>query len=131
MLSDVNHFCVMDLAAGYWQLDINPADRPKTAFITKYGLFRACKNGFGLCNAPATFQRTMNFILQDLLWKKVLAYLDDVVVMGKNVPDTLQTLREVFERLRLFNLKLKPRNVSSLNLLLSFWATKLPLTGSE
>ena len=108
MLSDVNHFCVMDLAAGYWQLDINPADRSKTAFITKYGLFEHVRMGFGLCNTPATFQRTINFILQDLLWKKVLAYLDDVVVMGKNVPDTLQTLREVFERLRLFNLKLKP-----------------------
>ena len=108
MLNGVRHYCTLDLASGYWQLNLNAADRHKTAFITKYGLYEHIKMGFGLCNAPATFQRAMNFMLTGLLWTKVLAYLDDVILLGRDIPDTLKTLEEVFKRLRSFNLKLKP-----------------------
>ena len=53
----------LDLASGYWQLEIDEADRYKTAFITRYGLFEHSRMGFGLCNAPATFSRAMQAVL--------------------------------------------------------------------
>ena len=65
--------------------------------------------GFGLCNAPATFQRAMMLVLRGLTWKEVLAYLDDIIILGKSFADHLQNLRLVFERFRFFNLKLKPK----------------------
>jgi len=64
---------------------------------------------FGLCNAPATFQRAMNLVLEGLTWKTVLAYLDDVVVLGDAFDSHIVNLRQVFQRFRDYNLKLKPR----------------------
>ena len=46
----------------------------------------------GLCNAPATFQRTMNFVLRDVLGKKALVYLDDVIIYSKTVEDNLKDI---------------------------------------
>ena len=108
-LSGVQYFNCLDMAAGYWQISIAPEDRHKTAFVTKYGLYEHVRMGFGLCNAPATFQRAVNLVLRGLTWKSVLAYLDDVIVVGKDFQDALANLREVFLRFRKYNLKLKPR----------------------
>ena len=52
---------------------------------------------FGLCNAPATFQRAMQLVLQGLAWQEVLAYLDDVSVIGKSFEEHLRNLRLVLE----------------------------------
>ncbi len=63
---------------------------------------------FGLCNAPATFQRLMDRVLAGMQWEICLVYLDDIIVLGKDVKEMLQRLAKVFERLRQANLKLKP-----------------------
>ena len=102
----------LDLASGYWQIEIAPEDREKTAFITKYGLFEHVRMSMGLCNAPSTFQRAMNLVLRGMTWKTVLAFLDDVLVLGRSFEDHLQNLREVLERFRNHNLKLKPKKCS-------------------
>ena len=81
-LANATYLSTLDLASGYWQLEINEEDRHKTAFVTRYGLFEHIRLGFGLCNAPATFRRAMHTVLQGLLWDYVLAYLDDVIVVG-------------------------------------------------
>ena len=60
-----------------------------------------------LCNAPSTFQRAMDLVLRGLTWKTVLAFLDDVLVLGHDFEDHLKNLREVLERFREYNLKLK------------------------
>ena len=99
----------LDLASGYWQIELEESSRSKTAFLTKHGLFEHTRMGFGLCNAPATFQRAMQLVLQGLTWKEVLAYLDDVIVVGRNFEDHLANLDAVFARFRLHNLKLKPK----------------------
>ncbi len=102
-------FSTLDMAAGYWQIVVHPDDRHKSAFITKYGLFQHVRMPFGLCNAPATFSRAMDLVLRGLNWRTVLAYLDDVIVLGKTFPEHMSNLREVFERFRKHGLKLKPR----------------------
>ena len=108
-LSGVQYLSGLDLASGYYQVEVADQDKQKTAFITRYGLYQHTRMGFGLCNAPATFQRAMQAVLQGLNWRVVLAYLDDVIVLGQSFDEHLDNLRAVFERFRANNLKLKPR----------------------
>jgi len=77
-------FHALDLASGYWQVGLDPKDAHKTAFITRHGLFEYTRMPFGLCNAPATFQRVMHLVLRGMVWKKLLVYLDDVVILGSS-----------------------------------------------
>ena len=100
-------FCTMDLASGYWQVNMEEADKPKTAFMTRKGLFQFRVMPFGLSNAPATFQRLMDNVLRGLQWEKCLVYLDDIIVFGKTFSETLDNLRCVMQRLKAANLKLK------------------------
>ena len=99
---------VMDMASGYWQVPIKPEDRCKTAFPARSGHFEFRKMAFGLCNAPASFQRLVEKVFRGLQWKTVLAYLDDIVVFGRTLEETIQRLQEVFDRLKMAGLKLKP-----------------------
>ena len=114
-LSKNMFFSTLDMASGYWQIEIDEKDRHKTAFITKFGLFEHQRMAFGLCNAPATFQRVIQFVLRGLTWNKILAYLDNVVVLGQSFRDHLANLRLTFERFRKYNLKLKPKKCSLFN----------------
>ena len=100
---------IVDMANGYYQIMLSEESKAKTAFLTRWGLFQHERMGFGLCNAPATFQRAMMLVLRGLTWKEVLAYLDDIIILGKSFADHLLNLRLVFERFRSFNLKLKPK----------------------
>ncbi len=77
-------FSTVDMASGYWQVELDPADKDKTAFVTARGIFRFTVMPFGLCNAPATFCRLMSSVMQDLPWNIALAYLDDVIILGKS-----------------------------------------------
>ena len=83
-------------------------DKEKTAFTTQEGLFEFNVMPFGLCNAPATFQRLMDLTLSRMLWTKCLVYLDDVVIFGRTFGDILKNLESVLRRLRQVSLKVKP-----------------------
>jgi hypothetical protein len=100
----------LDANSAYWQLKIKPEDYSKTAFITKYmyGLFEFARMAFGLCNSPATYARVVNLVLRGLNWKVVLAFLDDILVLGKDFEGHLANLRAVLVRFREYRLKLKP-----------------------
>ncbi|KRY05891.1 Retrovirus-related Pol polyprotein from transposon 17.6, partial [Trichinella britovi] len=63
---------------------------------------------FGLCNAPATFQRLMETSLRGLVGSKCLVYLDDVIVFGRTAEEHTARLQEVLDRLRKVGLKVKP-----------------------
>ena len=102
-------FSKLDANSAYWQVKISEPDQKKTAFITKYGLFEHVRMGFGLCNGPATYSRVMNLILSGLLWSIVLAFLDDILVFGSMFLDHLRHIREVLQRFRRYQLKLKPK----------------------
>ncbi len=101
-------FSTLDMSSGYWQIPLNPEDSHKTAFITKYGLFEYVRMAQGLCGAPATYQRAMNLVLRGLLWKSNLAYMDDVICLGKTFKNHIKNVRDTFDRFRSYKLKLKP-----------------------
>lgn len=105
-------FSTLDLNAGYWQVELDPEDKKKTAFVTRQGLYEFNVMPFGLCNAPATFERLMETVLAGLQWQICLIYLDDIIVYGKTFDDMLQNLELVFEKLLAAGLKLKARKCS-------------------
>lgn len=107
-LSMAKWFSTLDLASGYWQVELTPRARQAAAFCSRKGLFEWNVMPFGLCNAPATFQRLMDRVLAGLQWEICLVYLDDIIVLGKDAKEMIQRLAQVFERLRQANLKLKP-----------------------
>ena len=102
------YFSTLDLYSGYWQVEMDPRDKEKTAFCTRQGLFQWKVMPFGLCNAPATFERLMELVLSGLNWKACLIYLDDVIVFGKDFDSALLNLEAVWTRMRQANLRLKP-----------------------
>ena len=93
-------FSTLDLICGYWQVEIKEEDQEKTAFCTPDGLFEFEVMPFGLCNAPATFQRLMELVLAGLQWTTCLVYLDDVIVTGKTFEEHLDHLDGVLLRIR-------------------------------
>ncbi|XP_075131928.1 uncharacterized protein LOC142204512 [Leptodactylus fuscus] len=107
-LQSAVYFSVLDLTSGYWQVPMSPADAEKTAFTTPMGLFEFDRMPFGLCNAPATFQRLMEFCLGHLNFESVLLYLDDIIVYSRTYAEHLDHLARVFESLDRYGLKLKP-----------------------
>ncbi|CAI5689901.1 unnamed protein product [Oreochromis niloticus] len=107
-LSTARWFSTLDLASGYWQVELTPRARRAAAFCTRTGLFEWNVMPFGLCNAPATLQRLMDRVLAGMQWETCLVYLDDIIVLAKDVSGMLQRLGQVFYRLQQANLKLKP-----------------------
>ena len=108
LLADSKYFTTLDLAAGYWQVRMSPESQEKTAFVTHSGLYEFAVMPFGLCNAPATFQRLMESVLVGLARDTCIVYLDDILVLGKTFQEHLQNLWRVFDRLREAGLRLKP-----------------------
>ena len=109
IVGNTKFFSTLDMCQGYHQIEIAEEDRSKTAFLTRYGLYQYRRMPFRLCNAPATFQRAMALVLRGMSWEEVLAYLDDVILLGKSFEDALKTIINVFERFRKYNLKLKAK----------------------
>ncbi|CAH8599440.1 unnamed protein product [Schistosoma rodhaini] len=101
-------FSTLDLASGYWQVEVRPQDRKKTAFVVPNGLYEFQVMPFGLTNAPATFQRLMQTVLQDIVPHKCLIYLDDIIVYGSTPEQHNANLKAVLHRLQQHNLKVKP-----------------------
>ena len=102
-------FTTLDLISGYWQVEMESADKEKAAFCTTEGLFQFKVMPFGLCNAPASFQR---LILSGVQWSQCLVYLDDIIVLGRTFEEHLKNLCSVLQRLRESGLRLKPSHFS-------------------
>ena len=78
-------FSSLDLLSGYWQVPLHPESSPLTAFSTPDGHYEFVRLPFGLRNAPLCFQRLINEVFKGLLGNTVFAYLDDVVVVSKDI----------------------------------------------
>jgi hypothetical protein len=101
-------FTTFDLRNSYHQLELEPSDADKTAFICREGSFRFLTMPFGLCNAGATFQRLMDMVMAGLNFEICLVYMDDIVIFSKTLEQHVERLRLVLQRLREAGLKLKP-----------------------
>ena len=108
-LSGATLFSTLDLASGYWQVEMSPSDREKTAFATRSGLYEFNVMPFGLTGAPGTFQRLMEAVLAGLQYDICLIYLDDIIIFSKTFEEHMKRLEEIFGRLREANLKIKPQ----------------------
>ena len=78
------HFCFLDGYSGYNQIAIAPEDQEKTTFTCPYGTFAFRRMLFGLCNAPATFQRCMMSMFSDLVEEVMEIFMDDFTVYGSS-----------------------------------------------
>ena len=67
--------------------------RSKSAFVTTNGLYEWNVLPFGLCNAPSTFERLMDYVLAGLQWDMLLVYLGDVIVFGCTMSESIERLR--------------------------------------
>uniref|UniRef100_A0A2N9G3C1 RNA-directed DNA polymerase n=1 Tax=Fagus sylvatica TaxID=28930 RepID=A0A2N9G3C1_FAGSY len=98
----------MDAFSGYNQIQMAEEDQEKTAFITSRGLFCYKVMPFGLKNAGATYQRLVNKMFHDQIGRNVEVYVDDMLVKSKKDDDHLADLKETFQALRRYSMKLNP-----------------------
>lgn len=108
-LQGAEYFSTMDLHSGYWQVPMAEDDKQKTAFSTPDGLFEFNVMPFGLCNAPATFERLMDNVLRGLKWKICLCYLDDVVIFSRTFEEHLSRINTVLNCVANAGLQLNTR----------------------
>ena len=103
------YFSCMDLKSSFWQVKMSEKARQYIAFtVESMGVYEFLRMPYGLCNAPAMFQRLMQNCLGKLNLTYALIYLDDVIVYCCTEEEHLTQLRAVFERFRDSGLKLKP-----------------------
>ena len=114
-------FSICDAKSGYHQLGVAEDSVERTAFFTHHCLFEFLRMPFGLCNAPAVFQRAMQKVLGPLLGRCVMVYIDDIVIYSPNEAQHHKDVATVLETLQKAGLKLKPSkcefNVTELKLL--------------
>ena len=108
-LGEAKYFTTLDCNSGYRQIPIAEEDRNKTTFTCHARTYRFLRMPFGLCNAPPTFQRTVDILLSGYRWKTCLVYLDDVIIFSKSIEEHLRHVDEVLEILRQAGMSLRLR----------------------
>lgn len=106
-LKDAEYFAARDCTEGFFQLPILREHREKTAFITPHGLYQFRRCPFGFTNSPAHFQRAMNDIFLEGLYKRCVVYIDDILVFGKTKEELISNLEWVLDRYRARNVQIK------------------------
>ena len=102
-------FSSMDLKSGFWQVRMSEKSWQYTAFtVGSLGVYEFLRMPYGLCNAPAMFQRLMQNFLGELNLTYALVYLDNMIVYSNMEEDHLRQLQAVFEHFHEHGLKLKP-----------------------
>ena len=93
-------FTKLDLRSGYNQIRIEEEDVPQTAFNTPFSHFQFRMMGFGLTNAPATFQSLMNSILQPYLRRFVMVFLDDILIFSRTWEEHMNHIDTILNTLK-------------------------------
>ncbi|GJU58229.1 reverse transcriptase domain-containing protein [Tanacetum coccineum] len=97
-LTGNKYFCSLDGFSGYFQILIDPNDQEKTTFTCPFGTYAYRRMPFGLCNAPATFQRCMLAIFHDMIEESVEVFMDDFSVFGNSFDTCLNNLDKMLQR---------------------------------
>ncbi|XP_074374533.1 uncharacterized protein LOC141714939 [Apium graveolens] len=90
------------------QVHMNHEDIAKTAFITHRAVYAFIMMPFGLINAGTTYQKMMNTIFKSQLRRNMESYVDDMISKSLTIPDHIKDLKEYFDNLRRYNMKLNP-----------------------
>eukprot|EP01057_Protomagalhaensia_wolfi_P000959 Protomagalhaensia_wolfi_Nauph_80__958@NODE_1554_length_1472_cov_34_544313_g1207_i0_p1_GENE_NODE_1554_length_1472_cov_34_544313_g1207_i0NODE_1554_length_1472_cov_34_544313_g1207_i0_p1_ORF_typecomplete_len195_score13_43RVT_1/PF00078_27/5_6e17_NODE_1554_length_1472_cov_34_544313_g1207_i08721456 len=93
------YYSSLDCKSGYWQVPVRKEDQEKLAFITHRGLYNWLVMPFGPKNAPATFSRIMNKLLEPALGKTCELYIDDIIIWGNSLEDHNKNLGTVLQLL--------------------------------
>ncbi|WVZ52712.1 hypothetical protein U9M48_003748 [Paspalum notatum var. saurae] len=115
-------FSKINLRSSYHQMKIRPSDIPKTAFITRFGLYEYTVMSFGLTNAPAYFMNLMNKVFMEYLDKFVVVFIDDILIYSKTEEEHEEHLRLVLQKLREHKLYAKLSKCE-------FWLDQVPFLG--
>ncbi|XP_013632903.1 PREDICTED: uncharacterized protein LOC106338484 [Brassica oleracea var. oleracea] len=105
-LANHPYYCFLDGYSGFFQIPKHPNDQEKTTLTCPYGTFAYRRMLFGLCNAPATFQRCMMSIFSDLIEDVVEVFMDDFSVYRSSFSACLSNLSRVLKRCEETNLVL-------------------------
>jgi hypothetical protein len=97
-LAGANWFSTLDMKSCFWKVDERQDDKEKTAFSTRQALLQFIVVSFGLCNAPANFEKLMETVRRILTYDSCLLYLDDVIVSGRTFQEHLLNFRKVYHR---------------------------------
>ena len=125
-------FSTMDLKSGFWQVKMAKDSQQYTAFMVgSMGVYEFLRMRYGLCNAPATFQRLMQNCLGELNLTYALIYLDDVIVFSHTEEEHLHRLRVVFGRFLEHGLKLKPSKCHFLQDQITFLGHEISANGMK
>lgn len=107
-LKDARVFSAIDLKNGFFHIKVNENSVKYTAFVTHRGQFEFLRMPFGLRNGPAMFMRFINCVFRELLRQGiVLAYMDDLIVLSKDVPEGIERLKKVFSTAAEYGLQIK------------------------
>lgn len=104
-LGRCQYFTTLDLASGFYQVEMDPKDIHKTGFNVERGHYEFLRMPMGLKNSPSTFQRVMDNVLQGV--ENSLVYLDDILVFSTSLQEHIINLKKVFQRLRETNFKIQ------------------------
>ena len=132
MLNGKTIFSSLDLFSGFFQIELEEECKELTAFTCgPLGFWEMNRMPFGACNSSATFQRTMELVLDDLLYSSSLVYVDDIIVHATNPTEHINNLDKVFKRLNEHGLRLKPSKCTFFSSELKFLGHMITSNGVE
>jgi hypothetical protein len=103
------YFTALDFDQAYHQILVTPRSREKLSFVCHSGQYEFLKIPFGITNGPAIYQRMINKLIQGMDPDKVFAYIDDIMIATETFEEHLELIAELFKRLELAGLKIKPQ----------------------
>lgn len=99
-------FSVLDLKSGFYKIELEKADKHKTAFVCLLGFFEFSRMPQRITNAPSTFQRLMEQCIRELNLKQALVFLYDLIVFSSTLEEHEERLVQVLNQLKEYGLKL-------------------------